>query len=40
MAPIGSDIRMLSHQEVEFFERVRRVRRCTLVGGSVYWGGL
>jgi hypothetical protein len=26
---------MLSHQEVELFVRIRRIRRCGLVGGGV-----
>jgi hypothetical protein len=29
---------MLSHQGVALFERIRRIRRCGLVGGSVSLG--
>lgn len=35
MTPIGSYIRMLSHLGIELFERLRRIRRCGLLGGSV-----
>lgn len=38
MAPIGSSIRMLGHQGVELFGKIRRVR-CGLVGGSVLLQG-
>ena len=30
---------MLSHQEVELFERIRRIKRHGLAGGSVLLGG-
>jgi hypothetical protein len=29
---------MAGHQEVELFERIRRIRRCGLAGGSVSLG--
>ena len=29
---------MLSHQGVELFDRIRRIRRCGLVGGNVSLG--
>jgi hypothetical protein len=34
MASKGSSIGKLSHQGVELFERIRRIRRFGLVGGS------
>ena len=37
-SPIGSYIGMLSHQGVELFDRIKRIRRCGLVGGSVSLG--
>jgi hypothetical protein len=30
---------MLSHQGVELFDRIRRISRCDLDGGSVSLGG-
>lgn len=34
MAPVGSDVWMLSHQGGALFEKEQRGRRCGLVGGS------
>ena len=35
MVPIGSNIRMHGHQGVTLFERIKRIKRCGLIGGSV-----
>lgn len=35
IVPMVSCIRMISHQGVELFERIRRTRRCGLVGMGV-----
>ena len=34
----GSYICMLSNQEIELFERIRRIRRCGLVAGNISLG--
>lgn len=36
--PTGSCVWMLSHQGVTRFERIRRVKKCSLVGGGVSVG--
>lgn len=44
MTPIGLYIWMFSHQELELFEKIRRISICVLVGGRVslsgglFWG--